>query len=82
MLEKINEPIEVIVYFHDGQVRPLRFKWRAQVYDNLKINLIHHNGSVEDKVYYFNVSDVVNSFRLSLSPSNMTWKLEELYTDG
>jgi len=82
MFETINEAIEVIACFQGTTVRPLRFKWRGQLYDNLTVNLVHRSGSGDDKRYYFNVSDSVNSFRLCLATADLSWSLETLYYDG
>ena len=43
MLPEINEPIETIVLFEKGQVRPLRFRWQQRVYKIVKIYSVWHH---------------------------------------
>jgi hypothetical protein len=82
MFEKINEPVEVMVKFYKRKVFPAFFRWRQKTYRVEKVNLVHHEGHGEDKIYYFSVSDNGNFFRLAFSTRNLGWKLEELYTEG
>jgi len=82
MLEKINEPIEVLVRFSGVKVLPQFFKWRGKTYRVEKINLVHKQGAGNDKIYYFSVSDSANFFRLAFFTRNLEWRLEELYYEG
>ena len=82
MYEIINEPIEVLVSFANDKVLPLYFKWRNKRYKIEKLNLIHHQRDGEGKIYYFNVTDKVNYFKLSFSTNNLAWRIEELYCEG
>ena len=79
MHEKINEPIQVQVYFEDLKVRPEFFIWRGKEYKIEKINMIHKERAGNDKVYYFSVSDSVNFFRLAFFTRDLSWKIQELY---
>lgn len=82
MNEKINEPIEVLVRFRNDKVMPTYFKWRNKTYWIGKINLVHKERQGNDKVYYFSVSDDVNFFRLAFFTRDLSWRIEELYTDA
>lgn len=82
MLEKINEPVEVLVKFNRNQVVPTFFKWRNKTYRVDKISLIHKERQGGDKIYYFSVSDAVNFFRLAFFTRDLSWRLEELYYEG
>lgn len=90
MLEKINEPIEVIVQFSpsasSGQggvkVLPKFLKWRGKTYRVEKVNLVHRERDGNDKIYYFSVSDNVNFFRLAFYTRDLSWRMEELFFEG
>jgi hypothetical protein len=79
MLEKINEQIEVLAKFTQEKVSPLQFKWRSKIYRIEKLNLMHMEKKGADKIYFFSVSDEANSFRLSFSTRDLSWRIEELY---
>jgi hypothetical protein len=90
MLEKLNEPIDILVKFTtsagsaQGQkkVVPTFFKWRGKTYKIEKINLIHKERDGNDKKYYFSVSDNANFFRLAFSTRDLSWRIEELFFEG
>ncbi len=82
MLEKINEPIEVLVKFKGRQVLPAKFFWRGKEYEVEKVNLVHQQRQGSDKIYYFSVSDSANFFRLAFFTRDLSWRLEELYYDS
>jgi hypothetical protein len=79
MLEKLDEPIAIIVKFSGGQVVPVRFVWRGQTYEVAKLNMVHHAGAGDDRVYYFSVSDSTNFFRLAFRVKDLSWRIEELF---
>ena len=82
MLEKVNEPIEILVQFNKNKVMPSFFKWRDKTYRVEKINLVHKERDGNDKIYYFSVSDNANYFRLAFFTRDLSWRIEELYYDG
>lgn len=82
MHEALDEPINILVNFNGTRVIPLFFKWRNKKYKIEKLNLVHKKRDGNDTIYYFNVSDNANYFKLSFSLKNMNWKIEELYYEG
>lgn len=82
MLESINEPISILVNFGDNKVLPLFFQWRNRRYKIEKLNLVHKKRDGTDTIYYFNVTDKTNYFKLSFSTKNLGWRIEELYYEG
>ncbi|MDO8559455.1 MAG: DUF6504 family protein [bacterium] len=95
MQEVIDEPIEVWASFSPlptcasqpvtkprvagNRVMPLLFRWRGKKYQVKKLNLVHRERDGEDIVYYFNVSDAANYFKLAFSTRRMSWRLSEWY---
>lgn len=81
MLEKYNDPIEVLVRFNKKKVEPAVFKWKGRVYNIEKVNLVHRQKQGDDKIYYFSVSDAANFFRLAFHTRDLSWRIEEVYYD-
>ncbi len=82
MLEKLNEPIEVLVQFNSNKVLPQFFKWRSKTYKVEKINMVHKERDGNDKIYYFSVTDTANFFRLAFFTRDLSWWIQELYYEG
>ncbi len=82
MLEKLDEPIDIIVSFKSQKVMPAFFKWREKTYKIEKINLVHKERDGNDKIYYFSVSDNANFFRLAFFTRDLSWRIEELFYEG
>ena len=98
MHEVINEPIEVLASFSPvltcmrqpaskpciagNKVMPLLFRWLGKKYQVEKLNLVHRERDGEDIIYYFNVSDNANYFKLAFSTRRMSWRLAEWYAEG
>ncbi len=98
MHEFIDEPVEVLASFipiptcqpttggpprtAGNKVTPLIFRWRGKRYPVTKLNLIHRQRDGEDVIYYFNVSDSANYFKLAFSTKRLSWRLAEWYALG
>ena len=98
MHELIDEPVEVLASFSPlatcvqtpidkprvagNKVVPLLFRWRGKKYQVSKLNLVHRERDGEDVIYYFNVSDAANYFKLAFSTRRMSWRLAEWYAEG
>ena len=87
MLEKLNEPIDVLVKFNRDKencrhlVAPTHFKWQDRTYEIEKVNLVHKRRDGNDMVYYFSVSDSANHFRLAFFTRDLSWRIEELFSE-
>ena len=98
MHEIVNEPIEVLASFlplttcvktptdkpqvAGNKVMPLLFRWRGKKYQVSKLNLVHRERDGDDVIYYFNVSDAANYFKLAFSTRRLSWRLAEWYAEG
>jgi hypothetical protein len=82
MLEKVDDPIEVVVNFNAHQVMPTSFKWQGREYNVEKLNLVHKERDGNDKIYYFSVSDKVNYFRLAFFTRDLSWRIQEIFFEG
>jgi ribosomal protein L24E len=80
--EFINEPVDVLVAFHENRVVPKRMRWNSREYEIRSVNLVHTAREGAKRVFYFSVSDLTNYFKLKLDPEFLEWQLVETYTDG
>lgn len=83
MHEKLDEKIDVLVKFNaaNKKVVPLYIRWRDKLYKIVKVNMVHREGHGDDKIYYFSVSDNANFFKLAFYTRDLSWKLEEIFTE-
>ncbi|MFQ5770426.1 MAG: DUF6504 family protein [bacterium] len=81
--EEIFEPIEVITFFEQGKLHPLRFKWKGQVY---KISRVNSHWSVQEglsRQYHFSVTaETPDCFELIFDTSDFSWELARVYLEG
>lgn len=82
MLEKVDDPIEVLASFTAELVMPVSFKWKGREYQVKKLNLVHKERDGNDKVYYFSVSDEANYFRLAFFTRDLSWRIQEVFFEG
>ncbi len=79
MLEKLDDPIEVLTKFNKEKIEPLFFKWSGKTYKVEKVNLVYKDKDGLDKIYYFSVTDNANYFRLAFYTRDLSWKIKELF---
>lgn len=53
-----NDPVDVVVAFDRGRIRPARFRWAGRTFDVKRVNLIHAFHAGRAKVFSFSVSDL------------------------
>lgn len=83
MIEKIQEPIEVLTKFLEGKILPLRFRWRGRTFTVSETtgNWIKRVG--EHRVHYFSVGvGTKDSYELSYEARTSRWTLENIYLEG
>ncbi len=81
MFQQIDDPIQVLVSFKDGQIKPIKFLWHQREYLVTSVNLVYHHFEGRVKFYYFAVSDSANYFKLRFNADDLTWVLLETYSD-
>lgn len=81
--EEIFEPIEVITYFDQGVLKPLRFRWKGTVY---KISQIHSHWTIPQprgREHHFSVSaGSPDSFELVFNTEDLNWQLARVAMEG
>ncbi|NIR47711.1 hypothetical protein GWO43_04565 [candidate division KSB1 bacterium] len=81
--EDIFEPIQVITFFEEGKLYPLRFKWKGQVY---KIKRVNSHWSVKEgmgRQHHFSVTaNTPDCFELVFDTTDFNWQLARVYLEG
>jgi len=78
---QINEVIEVVAIFRANKANPVKFAWQGREYKIEKLNLMHSRFEGRSKIYYFEVSDKVNYFKIKFDTDKLIWTLIETYAD-
>jgi len=83
IFEDIFEPIEVIGYFHEGRLRPLRFKWNGRVYKIKRLNGHWVSNQGYNKQHHFSViSETSDYFELLFDSADFGWQVARVCLDG
>jgi len=77
MVEKINQPIDVLCAFVKGKAMPVYFRWDNKRYKVDKVNLVHSTRNGRDKNYFYSVSENTNYYKLCFSTERNNWTLSE-----
>ena len=76
LFEEIDEPIEVLVTFRGGMMKPLRFKWQNRVYTILEVTGRWTTQVGQFKQYYFSVlGETRDYFEIFLDSRTLLWRL-------
>lgn len=81
--EDIYESIEVISYFKDGSLKPLRFKWNGRVYRISRLNgyWVSHQGY--NRQHHFSViADSSDYFELLYDDASFDWQVARVCLGG
>ncbi len=81
MLEKLDQPVDVLCAYVNGKSMPLYFRWNNKRYRIDKVNLVHSVRRGRDKMYFYSVSQSSNYYKLRFDTENNKWCLTEAYFD-
>ncbi len=82
MIYSVDEPVEVIVLFRKGGIKPIRFLWRGMTYRVKEITFKWKDREGGTAIYHYGVSDGSNAFQLGYHSEYLTWKLEAVDLEG
>jgi hypothetical protein len=82
LIEKIQEPIEVLSRFVEGKIQPLRFRWRGRVFTVSEIAGSWVAQSGEQRVHFFSVGvGTRDYYEIAYRVQTSRWSLENVYLD-
>lgn len=83
LFEEIDEPIEVLVKFQGGGMKPLRFRWKARTYDVVQVTGRWTTHVGQFKQYYFSVlAGTRDYFEIFLDSRTLLWRLARVCLEG
>lgn len=81
--EEIDEPVEVITFFQDGKLYPLRFKWQGQVYKITSVNSRWSERIGLGRKIHFSVSaNTPDCYELIFDTEDLAWNLKCVFLEG
>lgn len=81
MIQKIQEPVSVNLFFDLHQIWPKSLIWRGKSYPVTKLGLHHSYRLGRTLFHIFSFTSHSFFFRLKLNTDSLTWQLEEI-SDG
>lgn len=84
MVEKINQPVDVLASFgtrKNGAVRvtPHAIRWQKTLYKIEQFGLYHPERRGQKRVHIFSFSSGATTFRVELDPDSLEWTLAEVF---
>jgi hypothetical protein len=81
MFDSLNDPVDVLTAFVDGQVRPLRFRWRGKVVRVRKVTGTWQRREGSSMVQYFSIDGGgADSYELCYDPRAARWILSRAWS--
>ncbi len=82
MFQQLHQPIKVFVEFEPkGLIKPRYFYLNGYCYHINKIELFYKKREGENVIYYLEVTDNANYFKLAFDSLNLKWYLEALQNE-
>ncbi len=81
--EDLFESIDVITYFRNGKLIPLKFRWNGRIYKVKQVNGSWKENQGYGRQYHFSVqADGSDCFELLFDTSDFSWQLARVCLDG
>jgi hypothetical protein len=83
MVERIQEPIEVIALFSEGRLHPLRFRWRSIAHriSSVTSQWVEREGT--SRIHHYAVlTENADCFEIQFRTRTMDWELARVYLEG
>ncbi len=81
--EELFEPIEVITYFQNGKIIPLKFRWNGRVYKIKQVTGHWRESHGYAQQHHFSVQvDGSDCFELLFNNADFSWQLARVCMEG
>lgn len=81
--EDLFEPIEVITYFQNGKITPLKFRWNGRVYKVKQVTGHWSENQGYARQHHFSVQvDGSDFFELVFDTADYAWQLARVGMEG
>ncbi|MFN8178128.1 MAG: hypothetical protein U0167_09370 [bacterium] len=83
MVEKVQEPIEVLSRFVEGKIQPVRFRWRGRVFTITRVTSAWMRREGEQREHFFSVGvGTREQYELCYCPQTSLWTLETVHAEA
>jgi hypothetical protein len=81
MFESLNDPVDVITAFVDGNVQPLRFRWQGRVVKVKRVTGQWNRREGQSLLRYFAIETAgADTYELCYDPRALRWMLSRAWT--
>lgn len=80
MITKVNDHIEALVHFKNGNLKPFRFLWKGHPYPINRITTTYSSKNGGVTYLIFSVESAGNLYELIYNSSDHTWNLRQVST--
>ena len=80
MYTEVNEAIEVLVHFSQGQFKPFRFLWNKRVFNIQRITTSYKSKDGGVLKYFFAVESQHNLYEISYTTANQSWLITKTFS--
>ncbi len=81
--EELFEPIEVITYFRQGKIIPLKFRWNGRVYKIRQVNgQWKENQGYAQQLHFSVQAEDSDCFELVFDTADFSWQLARVCLEG
>jgi hypothetical protein len=81
MFESLNDPVDVITAFVDGNVQPLRFRWQGRVVKVKRVTGQWNRREGQSLLRYFAIETAGSeTYELCYDPRALRWMLSRAWT--
>jgi len=79
-VEEVDEPIDVLIIFRDGTMRPVKFKWAGKTYAISRVTYEWMSKEGSYPIYHFAVmADGDDVYEINLNTFTMRWTLAKVH---
>lgn len=83
MFESLSDPVDVLTAFVNGQVEPLRFRWKGRVIRVTRVTGRWNRREGQARLQYFAIEDAtLTSYELCYDPRGPSWILSRAWGAG
>lgn len=73
------KPVDVLTFFENGKIDPIKFRWNGKVYPVKRINKKWRENEGSQKVYHFIVESIgPDNYELRFNSNKFTWQLVQV----
>jgi len=82
MYQELNDPVDVLVLFEDGALKPQRFRWKGRVHRVAQVTGRWKTDKGQSQVRHFALMDEeANFFQLAYDEHSSLWRVTRVWVE-